>query len=226
MDRKTLSRLLIGFLLCFSISILSAQPPQFQRQLNTMTFNNQVRMNNQMMQMMNMRGVTGTGGEFNFVVVMRDSTRLNVASALYTDSATHKRFIIFTDKKYSKKDTNRYKKIYPSQTARLIRKVSWPGDFSDPVCQGIPNDTCWMFKVITGPIGAYCYFSRVDLPGRDPEPFQVAGIQLNNGAIVEFSDSNLKQMIASDSTAMEYFQKKKYIKALKRFNKDSEKINK
>jgi hypothetical protein len=222
MHFKTLSRLLFAFYLCFSLNSLSAQPPQFQQQLKNITFNNEMRMQNQMMmQMMNMRGATGTG-YFNFVVMLRDSSKLKVRSAMFIDSITKKRFIVMIDKKYAKSDTNRYKKIFPSQTLYLKRDVNKEdGSNVDLYYRGKPNDTCWMFKVITGSITAYSYLSDQDFMSF--ETSSLIGIQLNDGPIVRYSEDNLKQMITSDNAAMEYFQKKQYIKAIRKFNHNTEK---
>jgi len=224
MQGKILSRLLFAIYLCFSLNSLFAQPPQFQGQLNNMRFNNEMHLQNQMMmQMMNMRGATGTG-YFDFVVMLRDSSKIKVRSAMFTDSITKKRFIVMIDKKYAKSDTNRYKKIFPSQTLYLKRDVNKEdGSSVDLYYRGKPNDTCWMFKVIAGPITAYSYLSDQDF--MTFETSSLIGIQLNDGPIVQYSEDNLRQMIMSDNAAMEYFQKKKYIKAIRKFNQNTEKRN-
>lgn len=224
MNYKTLLSFLASFLLCFSFSFLSAQPGQFQGQLNTMRFNNEMQFQNQMwMQMMNMRGVNASGGECEFLVIFKDSTKLKVTSAMYRDSATKKRFVIFIDKKYGKKDTNRYKKIYPSQTLS-IKDNSYGGNRAnaDMFGKGVPNDTCWTFKVMDGPITVYSYLSMNGLMGTFDNT-SITGLQSNNGPVVAYSDDKLKQMLSSDSTASVYFQKKKVYKAVKKFNSDAEK---
>jgi hypothetical protein len=55
------------------------------------------------------------------------------------------------------------------------------------------------------------------------ETSSLIGIQLNDGPIFRYSEDNLKQMITSDNAAMEYFQKKQYIKAIRKFNHNTEK---
>ncbi|HEY8782549.1 MAG TPA: hypothetical protein VIM16_13075 [Mucilaginibacter sp.] len=173
-----------------------------------------------MMRMMNMRGVTGTGDEFDFVVVLLDSTRMKITSAMYTDSATKKRFILLVDKKYSKSDTNRYKRIYPSQTLYLKRDVARDDESAASLYyRGKPADSCWMFKVIAGTINVYSFLSDRDFANF--ETSSIVGMQLNDGPIMKYSDDSLKQMIDQDSDAMRYFQKKKYLKAIRRYNYDT-----
>ncbi len=218
MHFKTLTGLLLGIFLCFSLNSLLAQPPQFQGQLNNMRRNDEMRMQNQMM---NMRGATGDG-DFNFVVMLRDSTKIKVRSAMFIDSATKKRFIVMIDKRYAKSDTNRYKKIFPSQTIYLKRDVSKEdGSRADLYYRGRPVDSCWMLQVATGAINVYSYLSDRDFMAF--ETSSIKGIQLNGGPIVQYSEENLKQMIVSDYEAMEFFQKRKYIKAIRKFNQDVEK---
>jgi hypothetical protein len=191
----------------------------FRAQQNQQFINQQMRMQ---MQMMNMRGVTATLQEYCFNVTMRDSTTKEITSAIYTDSATKKHFIVWVDKKYKKSDTNRYKKIYPAQTSSLtcvlIKKdEDNPGSY----LPGKITDSCWMFKTLSGAINVYTYDGYNDAGQVDQTA--IVGIQLNNGPILQFNEGNLKTMIGQNAKALELIADKKYLRAIKRYNKDVEK---
>jgi len=180
-----------------------------------------------MLAMQNMRGVSVGGIENDFVVTMLDSSKKEFKSAIYTDSATKKHFIVYIDKKYKKTDTNRYKKIYPSQTLNLVCVLVAKDDVNDnpgEYVPGIPTDSCWMFKVISGHISVYSFLVKNQSFPILPSTF--VGLQLNGGPIIPYNEASLKSIIADDSDAMESFQKKKYEKAIKRYNSDMEKKDK
>ncbi len=174
------------------------------------------------MQMMSMRGVVVMSEEFNFQVTMQDSTKKEVTSAIYTDTISKKRFIIWVDKQYRKSDTNRYKKIYPSQTRSLTCVLIPKGD-DDPgsYLPGKITDSCWMFKTISGSISAYCYVIKNDTSPLDPST--IVGIQLNNGTILTFNTENLKAMVGQNAKALQLIAEKKYLRAIRRFNDDNSK---
>ncbi|WP_295674099.1 hypothetical protein [uncultured Mucilaginibacter sp.] len=186
-----------------------------------------------MMQTMNMRHVAATELEYDFEVFLRDGTKIEVTSAMYTDSVTKRHFIVLIDKKYKKSDTNRYKKIYPIQTLYIQRNLAMngPGLIHNNIkppppvyYKGAANDSCWMFKVISGAINAYSFSGQED--GTYFNETSIVAIQLNNGPILNFNEENLKLMVASDINALEAIGKKNYYKAIKRYNKDIEKASK
>ena len=219
-----LFRLSVAFLFIFISKTSFAQPRgmtmnQVYSQLNKQDMNQRMQMQ---MQMMNMRGVTATLQEYDFNVTMRDSTTKEITSAIYTDSVTKKHFIVWVDKKYKKSDTNRYKKIYPTQTSSLtcvlIKKdEDNPGSY----LPGKITDSCWMFKTLSGAINVYTYDGYNDAGQVDQTA--IIGIQLNNGSIVQFNEGNLKTMVGQNAKALELIADKKYLRAIKRYNKDIEK---
>ena len=226
---KPLSVLFISALLIFSAQLSYAQYPgmgAFRAQQTMQLATQQMQMQ---MQMMNMRGVTGTVEEYDFEVTLRDSTKQEITSAIYTDSVTHKRFIVMQDKKFKRSDTNRYKKIYPSQTLSIDQQTVYyengiRGKTSVRHSFGKPADSCWMFNVKPGAINSYSYSSK---PWSGPNsPVMILGIQLKDGPIVQFSHENLQQMLQNDTEAMKYFDEKKYFKAIDKYNKDAEKADK
>jgi hypothetical protein len=218
------------YLLIFSIGVLSisitktsfGQYPgmgAFRAQQNQQFINQQMRMQ---MQMLNMRGVTATLQEYDFNVTMRDSTTKEITSAIYTDSVTKKHFIVWVDKKYKKSDTNRYKKIYPIQTLSLTcvltkKDEDNPGSY----LPGKITDSCWMFKTLSGAINVYTYDGYNDAGQADQTA--IVGIQLNNGPVLQFNEGTLKTMVGQNAKALELIADKKYLRAIKRYNKDIEK---
>ncbi|WP_176851957.1 hypothetical protein [Mucilaginibacter sp. OK268] len=172
--------------------------------------------------------------KYNFIVTMADSSKKEVSSKIYSDTATHKTYLLFVDKSVPKSDPNRNKKIYPSQTVSIARDVAGPGpgfnraDYVAPpprFFNGIAKDSCWMFKVISGPINAYsCLSEEGDTQIFDPST--IVGIQLNNGAIEKFNEENLKNMVGQDIDALENIQKKNYYKAIKKYNHNAAKAAK
>ncbi|MDB5139230.1 MAG: hypothetical protein JWR12_1146 [Mucilaginibacter sp.] len=228
---RPLTTVLTGIILIFlSVNCLAQYPGMgaFRAQQSAQFANQQM---NMMMQMMNMRGVTGTIIQYDFEVILLDSTKKEVTSAMYTDSATKRHFIVVIDKKYKKSDTNRYKRIYPSQTLYIQRNIALnTGQYlihknvqaPAPIYyRGAPTDSCWMFKVISGSINAYSYSSEEDDISFNPS--SIVGIQLNNGSILKLNQENLKLMVGNDIDVLESIERKNYYKAIKRYNRDIEK---
>lgn len=218
---------LVGTILIFLSLQLFAQPRgmtmnQVYNQLNKQDMN--MRLQRQL-QMMNMPGVTGGAIEFDFQIMMLDSTKKEVKSAIYTDAITYKRFIVWIDKRFKRSDTNRYKKIFPSQTLSLNHIISAPDDDnpgkSDPAKI---TDSCWMFKELSGAINLYTDMAYNYSGGGFQDTY--VGIQLNNGSILPFNEANLKNMVGQNAKALELIADKKYLKAIKRYNSDNEKVDK
>jgi hypothetical protein len=155
---------------------------------------------------------------YTFTVVMKDSSQKEVSSRIYHNKLLNKNYLLVGD------DTSG-QKIYPEQTIYIMRTDSdnFIGEKHHVV--GLPTDSCWMFKVINGPITAYSYLSeRVGSDFFDPTT--VIALRDGDGAILPLTSDNIKHMISTDNDAMKYFDKKNYYKALMRFNKDMEKAGK
>jgi len=192
-------------------------------------------MQNQMMMQMSSlnRGYADYNISYTFVVTMKDGTKKEVDSKIYNDTIVKKNYLLLVDKSFKRSDTNRYKKIYPAQTISIARNVAAPGDVihknavqPPPVYfKGMPSDSCWMFKVVAGPISAYSYLSEQE-DDQVFNPYAVVAIQLNDGPLMPLTDENLKQMVGQDINALEDIQKKNYFRAIKKYNKDVEKAAK
>jgi hypothetical protein len=156
--------------------------------------------------------------KYKFQVVLKDSTKIEVKSKIYTDTLLHKNYLLIgkdvtANTHVFRQDT----KIYPGQTFNISRK-----DGNDDII-GSPTDSCWMFRAIVGKITAYSYLSGQD---QDFDPVSIIAIQYNNGPIISYSAENLKKMIIDDNDAMKYFTDKKYDKAITRYNKNAKKAAK
>ncbi|MEO3403463.1 hypothetical protein AAFN85_06150 [Mucilaginibacter sp. CAU 1740] len=189
-------------------------------------------------QMSGLRMLSLQGGDITynfkyiFTVTMADGTTREVNSKIYTDTTVHKSYLLFVDKSLPKTDSNRNQKIFPEQTKEISRNLALisgnikKADFPTPprYYKGISKDSCWMFKVISGPISAYSFLSEEE--GNTFNPSTVVSIQLNNGEIVKFSEENLKAIVGNDIDALENIQRKNYLKAIKKYNRNAEKAAK
>lgn len=187
--------------------------------------------------MMRMNALRGANNVYNekhsFIVTMLDSSKKEIYSKIYVDTVAKKMFLLYVDQSLKKTDTNRVRKIYPSQTINIARSLIPPG--TNAVRQNVvaprpiyyigkPSDSCWMFKVISGPINAYSYLSE---DGQEFSPSTIVGIQLNNGPIINFTEGNLKQIIGQDDVdALQIVQNGNYLRAIKRYNSDMKKTAK
>jgi hypothetical protein len=154
-----------------------------------------------------------------------------VVSLLYADTLSHKSFLLFVNKKVPKSDSlHRYQKVYSDQTL-YISTIS--NSDSGQETYGVPTDSCWMFKVIDGSITVYAksldYLNTtvvMFIAENEFAPSAIVGIQLNDGPIEKYSRENLIKMVGQDADALEYINKKKYYKAVRKFNKNAEKTPK
>ncbi|HZY39574.1 MAG TPA: hypothetical protein VFE53_23120 [Mucilaginibacter sp.] len=166
--------------------------------------------------------------EYTFQVVLKDSSKTEVYSRIYMDTAAGKTYLLVIDNKFSKSDpSHRERKIYADQTISITRIAS-SGYLNHPVeVKGMATDSCWMFKAIKGSVTAYSYLSEYDDRANDHfDSEAIIAIQLNEGPIVQYSEKNLTQMVGQDARALEIIQNKNYYRAIKRFNKDTPTIEK
>ena len=220
---KTFCLFSLVILFVFSAKSSLAQYPGMQAVYNRMNMQNQqMRMNS----LMNMNYNNGPANvKYPFLVVFKDSSKKVVLSKIFLDTSNKKTYLLLVDKSFSKKDmAHREQKIYTDQTINISRIAS-SGYLNNRVyITGIPTDSCWMFKALSGAINVYSYLSENEGIGFDPET--IVGIQLNDGPIVKFNEENLKQMVSNDKDALDEVNKKKLYKAVKRYNKDMEKAAK
>jgi len=225
-------------LLIFSLIFLyslqaSAQFPGMNKVYSNMAKQN-ARQQMDMMNSMNMNRMwnwrQGAGKGATYHVTFKDSSLKEVTSYMYTDTLSHKSFLVFVDKKFPKSDSaHRFQKIYTDQTLYISTITDYQANTET---YGIPNDSCWMFKVISGPLNVYAksfnYLIPVDDFGNENEldPQSVIAIQSGDGPIVKYTSDNLKQIVSQDTEALSSVEKKKYYKAVKKYNRHAEKAEK
>ena len=194
--------------------------------------------NQQMNTMLQMNGLWGANGVYNekhtFIITMLDSSKKETYSKIYMDTVVKKMYLLLVDKNLKRSDTNRVRKIYPSQTLSIARNLIPPSTNAvrqsvipkSPVYYtGKPSDSCWMFKIISGSINAFSYLSEEDNNVFDPST--IVGVQLNDGPIVKCSMDNLKEMIGqTDVDALQILLNGNYFRAINKYNRDNKKSEK
>jgi hypothetical protein len=225
-----LFRLSAAFLFIFISNISVAQPRgmtmnQVYSQLNKQDMNQRMQMQMQQMANMNWRQNAGKGG--SYYVTFKDSSRKQVVSYMYYDTVHRKSFLLFVNKKFPKSDSaHRLQKIYPAQTLNLAFGEEERAKY------GLPTDTGWTFKVISGAITVYAknmdYTVITGTPAFSAPtlgfvPSAIIGIQLNDGPLEKLTKENVLKMVSQDAKAAALLEKKGSYEAVAKYNKDIEK---
>jgi len=188
----------------------------------------QSQMQMQMQNRMNMSFFNQKNGSYNYdyvyVITMADSSKRQVYSKIYLDTARHKNYLLFLDRNLPKTDPNKIKKIYANETLSIERNLAGGGVIDDKWYKGVAKDSCWMFKVISGPINAYSVLSEED--GSKFMPETLVGIQKGDGPILQVSAENLMPMVEQNADAFGYAKTKNYYEAIKKYNQDAAKAAK
>jgi hypothetical protein len=157
---------------------------------------------------------------YGFEILLKDSTKEKTYTAIQFDTILRKTYLVIVDKKFSKSEPDdRYKRIYPDQTLKISRI-----NYSDKSLIGTSKDSCWMFKIISGPINVYSYLSEE--PGPTFNTATIIGIQMNDEPILAYNVDDLKKMVGEDKDALEDIEKKDYLGAIKRYNRNMKKLAK
>ncbi|MBS1603416.1 MAG: hypothetical protein JST42_12170 [Bacteroidetes bacterium] len=142
-----------------------------------------------------------------FKVLMKDSSTLEVVARIDADSLT--RYLVYTDHSVKRSDSGRIKKIYPSQTLAISR-IDRPDVYE---YTGIPADSCWLFPAIKGSLTAYAALAEDVID----EAFLLY-IQKGAGPLTRLTGDNLEANIKGDEKAGRLLKKKKYSRAIIKFN--------
>ena len=226
---KTYFPIFISFFLILVSNNLFAQYPgmgsfrtqQSQNFINRQTTNN--------LALLNHSRYIGNQ-ELTYHIQQKDSVFKDFSSFMYYDTITHKSFLIFENKNFPKSDTaHRFEKIYSNNTL----KISLPyvfninGKDTEGILDGSPNDTCWVFKVMRGSLRVYAkttdfieYDNELYFTNAEIIPSAIVAIQLNNGPLLQYNFENLKNIFQSDPSAIRLLQKKKFLKAIRKYNSD------
>jgi hypothetical protein len=150
-----------------------------------------------------------------FKIVFMDGTDTIVYSTIHADTPSY--YLLLENKSVKKKDSARFRKIYPSQTKNIVRldKYSVSRDkYEDFESNGITTDSCWLFKAIDGKISAYTPLAEDDV-----DDGFLRYIQKDGGPLVEINSENLQQMVDKNEKASRLAERKKYTKSINTFNK-------
>lgn len=152
-----------------------------------------------------------------FKIVFTDGTDTTVYSTIHADTPSY--YLLLENKSVKKKDSARFRKIYPNQTKYIVRldKYSVSRDkYEETVSQGLTTDSCWLFKDIDGKVSAYTPLSEDDV-----DDGFLRYIQKDNGPLIEINKVNLEEMVKDNEKAARQAQKGNYTKAIKTFNKSA-----
>jgi len=208
--------LLFGCLAHFKASAQAGVPMSLRPDYNRMMGN--MNMNMTMNQMMSQRWYYGMPGlanyKYDFKVTMKDGTVKVVTSKIYADTTTHKSYLIFVNKDLKRSDPNRETRVYPSETVKISREqVDFEKKFD---VEGVPTDSCWLFKVMKGKINAYSHLSEVV----DLNEAYLRAFQTGDGPIQKLDSAALAPLVKEDPKAFKAFEKKNYYKAIDKYNSD------
>jgi len=148
-----------------------------------------------------------------FKVLMKDSSTLELVAKIDADSLS--RYLVYTDRSVKRSDSGRTKRIYPSQTISISRL----DQYGTPEITGIAADSCWLFPVIRGQlISAYAALAEDEI-----DDGILLYFQEKDGPLIRLTDDNLESAIKSNEKAEKLLKKKKYSRAINKFNSALEK---
>jgi hypothetical protein len=143
-------------------------------------------------------------------IVFTDGTDTVVNSMIHAD--TPSQYLLLENKAFRKKDSARFRRIYPRQTKYIARLDK----SADTEYAGIASDSCWLFKVIDGKINAYSPLAEDQV-----DDVFIKYIQKDNGPLLEINSVTVGQMVEGNEDAIQLMFKKKFIRAIKKYNKST-----
>ncbi|HEV3411031.1 MAG TPA: hypothetical protein VG101_01075 [Puia sp.] len=152
-----------------------------------------------------------------FKIVFTDGTDTIVYSTIHADTPSY--YIMLENKSVKKKDSARFRKIYPSQTRYIVRFDGYDatlGKYEDSVSKGLATDSCWLFKDIDGKVSAYTPLAEDDV-----DDGFLRYIQMDQGPLIEINKQNLMEMLKANEKAAGQAESGKYAKAIKTYNKST-----
>ena len=194
---------------------VKAQPPDWQRTVSKAQLSN-MHMFNFNMHMIHKSGASSIFGKdiYKFALLLKDSTELNIQSKVYFDTVTNKNYLVYISR--NQKDKNRRKIVYPDQTV-LIEQY-----FLGRYTVGIPTDSCWLFRVVTGKINAFAIYPDE----RMLKSAHLKAIQIEDGPIEPIDSEKLKSVFINNEKALEALRQNDLLKAIKRYNATFDKTKK
>src|SRR6185295_1499471 len=114
-----------------------------------------------------------------YIVLKKDSTGIVVNSKIYLERGVY----YLSDKEKSDSDH----RVYANETL----KISFQDQRNGQVFEGIANDTCWLFKVISGKISLYSCYPPPDLLTNEC----LDAFQVGEGPVQKFDPDKLRSSI-------------------------------
>lgn len=207
----TIQKRIYSILLFAIPAIASAQvPPQYQAGYNQVMKNHSFQMQSQQFarQMNNFYYAPSTNLKYEYNVLMKDSSELLVNSIIHFDELQNKHYLVYINKKIHKGDSGRTTKIYCDETLH-IRRID-KLDYSS--ITGNATDSCWLFQSLPGKITLY---SSISEPGNNGN---FVAFRYDNGPVQPLILEKLEAIIKENEKAYTIFQKKKYFKAVQKYN--------
>lgn len=185
--------------------------PSYNKMMSNMSMQNNMMMQH-MMYNPSFRLGYMVNPKFEFRVLMKDSSMRIFRSKILPDTATHSNYLLMVNSDLPKSDPKREQKIYPKETLKISRLDN---DGTEYV--GMPNDSCWLFKIISGKITAYSIVSQT----YQDDSIYLTAFSVDNGPIQKLTPDALGDILKPDERAYRAFKADDYFMAINRFNKDS-----
>jgi hypothetical protein len=150
-----------------------------------------------------------------FRIVFTDGTDTIVSSMIHADTPSY--YLLLENKSVKKKDSGRFRRIYPSQTKYIVRLDKYivsRDKYVDAESNGMASDSCWLFKSIDGKISAYTPLAEDDV-----EDDLLRYIQKDQGPLVQLTSEHLQEMAQGNEKAVSLAERNKYTKSIKQYNK-------
>lgn len=185
--------------------------PSYNKMMSNMSMQNNMNMQRMMFNPSWRLGYM-MNDEFEFRVLMKDSSMHIFKSKILPDTIAHSNYLLMVNSSVPKSDPKRELKIYPKETLRITRLDNEGTEYV-----GMPNDSCWLFKIIIGKITAYSIVSEAF----DDESIYLTAFSVDDGPIQKLTPDALDEILKPNERAYKAFKNDDYFTAIKRFNKDS-----
>jgi hypothetical protein len=147
----------------------------------------------------------------HFKIVFNDGKDTIIYAQINADRPSD--YLLMINKSLSKKDSAYKTKIYPSQTKYISRiDIVTRKEYA-----GSPRDSCWLFPLIDGKMNAYSRMAE-----HDADDWSVQFIQVDNGPMISVNDPKALELFIMNERAYDLFAKKRYAKAINKYNKASD----
>jgi hypothetical protein len=142
----------------------------------------------------------------NFIITLANDSVIHTNTKINIESGGKTSVTI----KHKKKEKEI--KYHPIDT-KSIQCSFYNAAGKEIILNGIPTDTCWLFKTLEGKINAFSFLAEPGLA------FVIAIQQGNDGPILPLNKENLKAMIGEDNEKLnKLIKKNKLIKAVEYYD--------